>query len=63
MTILRMGTNAAGLVPTEPLPWWLWSLVAVTAAGALIGLVICFSHGLQTPPAPTLHLGLGGANR
>jgi EmrB/QacA subfamily drug resistance transporter len=63
MTVLRMGTNAAGLVPTSPLPWWLWSLVALTSVGAVIGLVICFSHGLQPPTVPTLHLipGVGTA--
>lgn len=59
ITIMRMGTNAAGLVPKAPLPGWLVGLVVVVFGAALVGLAICFSHGLQTPTIPTLPIPQG----
>ncbi|MBO0687228.1 MAG: hypothetical protein J2P45_29110, partial [Candidatus Dormibacteraeota bacterium] len=54
MTVMRLGTNAAGLLPQDPLPVWLWALVALGGAAALAGLAFCFAQGLHTPTPPPL---------
>jgi EmrB/QacA subfamily drug resistance transporter len=54
ITILHMGTNAAGLLPNQPLPAWRRGLALLALAAAVVGLAFCFAHGLQTSTPPAL---------
>lgn len=61
LTILRAGTNSAGLVPQPPLSLAVRTGFVVLLIAALIGTVLAVAHGYQTPVAPQLTLPVGPA--